>query len=281
VYAEAGSYPVTLRVTGAAGTTQTTSLVEVASATTLVLMSQTGNAFELSLVAVNPNPAGNPPTEQAQAIPQNDVFGFFTFPLLVPQAPGAPLVPEVFVKMLDARPIPGQDFWVFWGGLTSLQYTLTVRDTVRGTIKTYTNPVTANAACLSADTSGFASGTAPTPTPTPPAGGGTTRVVNVGQGGNNFVDVVSGTRNTNVRVGDTVQWTWMGGPHTSTSGECTDGGSDPYGGGVTCDDDGLWNSGSHSGGYQYTRQFTSPGRYKYYCTVHGAAMTGTVVVTAE
>jgi hypothetical protein len=75
----------------------------------------------------------------------------------------------VFIKMLDARAIPGEDFWFFWGGLTDLEYRLTVRDTVRGTVKTYENPVTRSPACLGADTSGFeAAGGTPTST-RPPA----------------------------------------------------------------------------------------------------------------
>src|SRR4030095_10308223 len=107
--------------------------------------------------------------------------------------PGAPVVPEVFVKMLDARAIAGQDFWVFWGGLTDLEYTLTVTDVTRGTRKQYNNPASGLANCLGADTSGFVGeGGAPTPTPTPPPSGGSTHVVNVGQGGNLFTDAQSG-----------------------------------------------------------------------------------------
>jgi hypothetical protein len=87
---------------------------------------------------------------------------------LVPTNPGAPLVPEVFVKMLDARPI-GQGFWVFWGGLTDLEYTLTIRDTVTGATKVKHNPVTDSQVCLGADTGGFPSLATPTPTRTPPA----------------------------------------------------------------------------------------------------------------
>jgi plastocyanin len=89
---------------------------------------------------------------------------------------------------------------------------------------------------------------------------------------------VSGGAQTGIRVGDTVQWNWMGGPHSSTSGACRDD-PDPYGGGSTCDGSGVWDSGTHSMPHQYARTFTTPGTYSYYCEVHGAAMTGRVVVS--
>jgi ELWxxDGT repeat protein len=46
---------------------------------------------------------------------------------------------EVLLKVLDGRPLNGK-FWVFYGALSSVEYTLTVTDTVTGTVKTYTNP---------------------------------------------------------------------------------------------------------------------------------------------
>ena len=46
---------------------------------------------------------------------------------------------ELVLKVLDGRPLNGH-FWVFFGGLTNLPYTLTVTDTVTGAVKTYTNP---------------------------------------------------------------------------------------------------------------------------------------------
>jgi PKD repeat protein len=158
VYEFPGFYTVSLRVSNATGTATTTLGIEVVDSGTLTLMAQAGHAFEITLQATDPR-TGN--QGAGQAIPQNDVFGYFTIPALVPTNPGAPVVPEVFVKMLDARPLPGQDFWLFWGGLTDLTYVLTVRDTVRGTIKVYHNPVSDNRVCLGADTSGFASSTAP------------------------------------------------------------------------------------------------------------------------
>jgi hypothetical protein len=46
---------------------------------------------------------------------------------------------ELIVKVLDARAINGK-FWVFFGALSNVEYTLTVRDSVTGATKTYRNP---------------------------------------------------------------------------------------------------------------------------------------------
>ena len=278
VYENPGTYAVTLRVSDGGMSSQTTSMLDVSADDTLTLLTGTGHPFTVTLEVKNPDPTnGLPATEQAQAIPQNDVFGYFTFPILVPQPAGAPLVPEVFVKMLDARPIPGQDFWVFWGGLTTLDYTLTVTDTVRGTVKTYNNPVTADPGCLSADTSGFANAPAASPTPTPTPGSSATRVVNIGEGGNQFVDATTGGHQTTIHVGDSVQWNWVANTHTTTAGSCK--GSGGAYGGEMCTGSGEWDSGMQSAGHQFTQVFTKAGTYGYFCGVHGSAMTATVVVT--
>ncbi len=46
---------------------------------------------------------------------------------------------EVILKVLDARAVNGK-FWVFYGALSNVEYTLRVTDTATGRIKTYTNP---------------------------------------------------------------------------------------------------------------------------------------------
>jgi hypothetical protein len=46
---------------------------------------------------------------------------------------------ELVVKVLDGRTINGK-FWVFWGALTNVGWTLTVTDTTTGDVRTYTNP---------------------------------------------------------------------------------------------------------------------------------------------
>ena len=64
---------------------------------------------------------------------------------------------------------------------------------------------------------------------------------------------------------DTVNWVWIGTePHSSTSAQ------------------GLWNSGRHGNGFDFSHQFTSAGRFPYFCTTPGHVnMTGTVVVATS
>jgi len=112
----------------------------------------------------------------------------------------------------------------------------------------------------------------PTPTPVPPAPTPTpaaqTAIVNVGQGGMNFVDQNSGSSTTTIHVGDTVRWNWVGGFHSTTSGTCS---------GSNCHPDGQWDSGAGSG-MTFNFRFTQAGTFDYFCTVHGAAMTGVIRV---
>jgi len=117
-------------------------------------------------------------------------------------------------------------------------------------------------------------GSSPTPTPTP-GPSGTTVIVNVGQSGNTFSP---GTAV--VQVGDTVEWDFKDGSgyHSTTSGTCT---LDPYYGGSICSPlpAGLnWDSGQMSAGQKFSQRFTTAGSYRYYCSVHGSMMTGTVQV---
>ena len=41
--------------------------------------------------------------------------------------------------MLDGRPVNGK-FWLFYGALSDVEYTLTVTDTMTGRVKEYHNP---------------------------------------------------------------------------------------------------------------------------------------------
>lgn len=69
---------------------------------------------------------------------------------------------------------------------------------------------------------------------------------------------------TNVSTGTVVTWTWAQGNYTTHSVTFADGtGSAP-----------AQMSGTH------TRTFSTAGTYNYQCSVHGAAMSGSVVVTA-
>ena len=97
-----------------------------------------------------------------------------------------------------------------------------------------------------------------------------TRAVHVGLGGSKFVDEISNTSTSTIAVGDTVQWTWSFGFHSTTSGTCAG----------TCTADGKWDSGAHSSPFTFshTATFATVGTYHYFCSVHGSMMQGVVVV---
>jgi photosystem II stability/assembly factor-like uncharacterized protein len=82
-----------------------------------------------------------------QIILAGNSFGVFSLPGIT----GDPQFPEVVVKMVDARSFAGR-FWFFQTGLTSLDYTLTVTDSVTGAVRTY---VGATPFCGIADTDAF------------------------------------------------------------------------------------------------------------------------------
>jgi plastocyanin len=98
--------------------------------------------------------------------------------------------------------------------------------------------------------------------PPPQTGPSTSNAITVG---NNWFDPGA----TTVPVGTTVTWTWN---------SCS---NDGYGG-QTCTshtvtfDDGQASS-SQSGG-TWSRTFNVAGTYKYHCSIHGTAMSGTITV---
>jgi hypothetical protein len=63
---------------------------------------------------------------------QNELYGFFSFPGWTGNADN----PEVFVKLIDGRGVNDR-WWVFWGGLTDLDYEITVRDSFTRAEKSY------------------------------------------------------------------------------------------------------------------------------------------------
>lgn len=86
-------------------------------------------------------------TEPGVAVPGTDRYGYFSLPGFM----GDPSFPEVYVKMVDYTTVSG-DFWFFHTGLTSLEYTLTVTDSVTGAVRTYES---AGDFCGGADTHAF------------------------------------------------------------------------------------------------------------------------------
>jgi sugar lactone lactonase YvrE len=62
----------------------------------------------------------------------NSIFGSFSLPALT----GSSENPEIYVKVLDGRVVNGS-FWTFYGGLTDLEYTLTIIDSITGSSVAY------------------------------------------------------------------------------------------------------------------------------------------------
>ncbi|MDY7093305.1 MAG: hypothetical protein SX243_10085 [Acidobacteriota bacterium] len=71
-------------------------------------------------------------TGTGKAIPLTDDTGSFWF--------FSPDNTEMLVKVLDGRPVNGH-WWVFFGSLTNVEFTLTVEDVMTGELKTYVNPL--------------------------------------------------------------------------------------------------------------------------------------------
>ena len=111
--------------------------------------------------------------------------------------------------------------------------------------------------------------TAPsTPTPVTPSAPATPTAVTVGNNTFSPADIT-------VAAGTTVRWTW----------DTCSGGPDPYtgAGGQTCVDHSIvWDGAGTASPTQsqgtYQRTFDTGGTYAYHCAIHGAAMSGKVVV---
>ena len=104
-----------------------------------------GRSFAVRLTATDPRTGR---TTSGVAATENDSFGTFSLPAFT----GNLSNPEVFVKIVDGRPVNGR-FWVFYGGLTDVAYTLTVTDAVTGAAHAYEKA--AGSACGGFDTASF------------------------------------------------------------------------------------------------------------------------------
>lgn len=144
-YAFPGVYPVTLTVIGSRGSATSSQILSVTDSSTLRLIGS--HPFDVTLTATDPRTGA---TGQGQVISQNDIYGIFSIPDITGNAGN----PEVIVKMVDATGI-GQNYWVFYGALTDLTYTLSVREVATGTTKTYNDTKIGTTVCGKFDTSGF------------------------------------------------------------------------------------------------------------------------------
>lgn len=87
-----------------------------------------GNRFRVQVGWKNQH-GGN--SGQGTAVPMSAETGYFWFF----NSGNA----ELMVKILDGRGVNGK-FWVFYGSLSDVEYTITVTDTTNGATKTYRNP---------------------------------------------------------------------------------------------------------------------------------------------
>jgi len=148
-----GTYVVRLTVSNASGSASATAPITVTAAGVLRLIA--AHPFDLTLSARDPR-TGNSGT--GVVLGQNDVYGYFALPTLSGNAGN----PELIVKMVDASGI-GQNYWVFYGTMTDLEFTLSVREASTGIVKTYSKDLSGDPTKESGqfDTGGFV----PTATP--------------------------------------------------------------------------------------------------------------------
>jgi len=239
-YATEGTYTVRLTASNASGTSSATSAVTVTPSGVLRL--NAAHSFDVTLTAHDQRTGAD---GTGVVIGQNDVYGYFSLPSLSGNAGN----PEVIVKMVDASGI-GQNYWVFYGTMTDLEYTISVKENATGIVKQYSKNSTPSGQF---DTSGFAptptAGASVTPTPTP--GGSTTPVTinvevaryvlasNTGgfmPGTSAPIQVTAGVRTTLVFSSDDVTHGFSGIPELGIAGTSTISAgdpSDPYGGGTT------------------------------------------------
>jgi photosystem II stability/assembly factor-like uncharacterized protein len=138
-------YGLTIDATGRHLYAASTSGVFVLDLTPGTLTLNTTHPFDVTLSAVDPHTGQAAPGVATQV---NDLWGYFSLPAIT----NNPKNPEVFVKLLDGTAINGE-YWFFYGGLTSLEYTLTVTDSATGAQKTYTKH--AGSECGGSDTAAF------------------------------------------------------------------------------------------------------------------------------
>jgi PKD repeat protein len=101
--------------------------------------------FKVTLTATDRARSGQ--SGPGQALASSKAFGMFSTPFISDNTDI-----QGFIKMVDARPVDGH-FWVFLGGLTDMELTYTVTDTLTGAQNIYTKPVSST--CGWNDTNAF------------------------------------------------------------------------------------------------------------------------------
>jgi PKD repeat protein len=150
-YGSSGAYLVTLTVSNGGGSSTASRTVTVSScfaaAGTLCL---NNGRFRAQVLWRIPSQGA---AGIGTAVPLTGDTGYFWF--------FTPNNVELVVKAVDGRAVNG-DFWVFYGALSDVEYTLTVTDTVTGASRTYFNP--AGTLASVADTGAFAAAGSVAPT---------------------------------------------------------------------------------------------------------------------
>ena len=233
VYAASGSFTARLTASNASGPASATLAVTVTDSGLLRL--NAAHSFDLTLTARDPR-TGN--VGAGKVIGQNDVYGYFSLPTLSGNAGN----PEIIVKMVDATGI-GQNYWVFYGSMTDLEFTLSVKENATGVVKSYRKDDSKPSGQF--DTSGFVStptpGASPTPTPTPTPGSAAQQTIEIDVAKYAFtpgtaspIQVTAGTSTTLNFTSSDVTHGFSGVPALGIAGNSSispgDPG-DPYGGG--------------------------------------------------
>jgi hypothetical protein len=193
---------------------------------------------------------------------------------------------ELVVKALDACGI-GKGQWFFAAGLTTVGVQLRVTDTFTGEMRNYASPLGSSFLPIQ-DTAAFAFCPTPTPTPTPtpsptptvtpserPTRSRTPRHTPTPTPGPRVLTVPLGCtvtlvrcgppfprhfstscefspRPIHIRVGDTINWVWTSGVHSTTSAAPS-----------TSSD---WDSGVQTGPFTFSKTFTQVGSFPYFCS---------------
>lgn len=222
IYAAPGTYLVSLWSTNGIGTSFIQEAVQVSPETTLRLIPY--HPMEVTVEAVDPRTGVPSP---GRAMPQDGRFGQFSFPEIT----GDPENPEAFVKILDASATGKNTLWVFYGSLTSLEYTMTVREVSTGRVRNFFKAAGTSCGGFDVDSFDFAPPTAtpapavttPTRTPTAAAGPPTSTAVPADTATPTVTPTITPTP-TRTPAGVVItlravswQWDWYGPPSTPIS----------------------------------------------------------------
>ena len=90
-----------------------------------------------------------------------------------------------------------------------------------------------------------------------------TVTVQVGLGGDIYTP-----SSVTINANDTIHWVWDDDFHSVTSG-------------VPGSPNGIWDSGVHNTGFEFSRAFPTSGTFPYFCSVHGGCcnMKGSIIVS--